>query len=58
MIEIWFKFWESLKGKVTIHYLVNLRDLSEISRGEGSVNRSLKRESHEKIGSERARRVT
>ena len=58
MIEIWFKFWESLKGIVTIHYLVNLRDLSEISRGEGSVNRSLKRESLEKIGSERARRVT
>ena len=42
---------------MTIHYLVNLSYLSEISRGEGSVNRSLKRESHEKIASERARRV-
>ena len=38
---------------MTINCLVNLMDLSEISRGEGSVNRSLKRESHEKIGSER-----
>ena len=49
---------EFLSIRRSIHYLVNLRDLSEISRGEGSVNRSLKRESHEKIGSERARRVT
>lgn len=37
LIETWFKFSEPVKGIVTIHYLVNLRDLMEISRGRGSV---------------------